>query len=194
MTLTSTCIRDNASNQSTSMEKTKVHALGMLKFDWLISIETLNFHCTGGCLMHEFELHSQTFQADPLIWVFGHFWLFAPSYRKSRGASCVKIALKNSKEKLVKCATEVARLYRVSIQSCTQNQPSPIVQSLWRDWIQLFYRLDYLHETWHTYSACSWLQNCASDFSIFARSRDLVMVFKVEKRGKIITKLWKIIT
>ena len=28
---------------------------------------------------------------------------------------------KNSKEKLVKCATEVARLHRVSIQSCTQN-------------------------------------------------------------------------
>ena len=27
---------------------------------------------------------------------------------------------KNSKEKLVKCATEVARLHRVSKQSCTQ--------------------------------------------------------------------------
>ena len=29
--------------------------------------------------------------------------------------------MKNSKEKLVKCATEVARLHKVSIQSCTQN-------------------------------------------------------------------------
>ena len=28
----------------------------------------------------------------PLIWFFGHIWLFAPWYRKSRGASCVKIA------------------------------------------------------------------------------------------------------
>ena len=30
---------------------------------------------------------------------------------------------------LVKCTTEVARLYRFSIQSCTQNRPSPKVQS-----------------------------------------------------------------
>ena len=29
-------------------------------------------------------------------------------------------------------------------------------------------RLDYLHEIWHTCSACSWLQNVASDFLIFA--------------------------
>ena len=43
--------------------------------------------------------------------------------------------LKYSKEKLVKCATEVARLHRVSIQSCTQNRPSPKVQSLSRDLI-----------------------------------------------------------
>ena len=41
----------------------------------------------------------------------------------------MKISLKNSKEKLVKCATEVARLHKVSIQSCTQNWPSPKVQS-----------------------------------------------------------------
>ena len=43
----------------------------------------------------------------------------------------MKIALKNSKAKkakLVKCATEVARLHKVSIQSCTQNRPSPKVQ------------------------------------------------------------------
>ena len=46
-----------------------------------------------------------------------------------------KFHKKNSKEKLVKCATEVARLHKVSIQSCTQNRPSPKVQSLSRDWI-----------------------------------------------------------
>ena len=42
----------------------------------------------------------------------------------------MKISLKNSKDKLVKCATEVARLHRVSsgIHSCTQNRPSPKVQ------------------------------------------------------------------
>ena len=60
---------------------------------------------------------------------------FAPWYRRGREASSVKILLKNSKEKLVKCATEVARSHRVSIQSCTQNRPSPKVQSLSRDWI-----------------------------------------------------------
>ena len=42
---------------------------------------------------------------------------------------------KNSKEKLVKCATEVAPLHKVSIQSRTQNRPSPKVQSLSQDWI-----------------------------------------------------------
>ena len=31
-----------------------------------------------------------------------------------------------------------------------------------------FYRLDYLHEIWHTCSACPWLQNVASDFLSFA--------------------------
>ena len=36
----------------------------------------------------------------------------------------MKILQKNSKEKLVQCATEVARLHRVSIQSCTQSAVS----------------------------------------------------------------------
>ena len=40
---------------------------------------------------------------------------------------------KKSKERLVKVATEVARLCRVSIQSCTQNRPSPKVQLCSRD-------------------------------------------------------------
>ena len=44
-----------------------------------------------------------------------------------------KFYKKNSKGKLVKCATEVARFHRVSIQSCTQNRPSPKVQSLSRN-------------------------------------------------------------
>ena len=47
----------------------------------------------------------------------------------------VEISLKNSKEKLVKWATEVARLHRVSIQSCTQNRPSLKIQSRSGDWI-----------------------------------------------------------
>ena len=63
------------------------------------------------------------------------FDFFAPWYRRHREASSVKISLKNSKEKLVKCATEVARLHRVSIQSCTQKRPSPKVQSLSRNLI-----------------------------------------------------------
>ena len=75
-----------------------------------------------------------------------------------------KFYQKNSKEKLVKRATEVARLHKVSIQSCTQKRPSPKVQSRSGDWIWLFYRIDYLYETWHTCSSCSWLQKVASDF------------------------------
>ena len=54
--------------------------------------------------------------------------------QKKRGIFCENF-IKISKEKLVKCATEFARLQRVSIQSCTQNQPSPKVQSRSGDWI-----------------------------------------------------------
>ena len=46
-----------------------------------------------------------------------------------------KFYKKNSNEKLVKCATEVARLHKVSTQIGTQNRPSPKVQSLPRNWI-----------------------------------------------------------
>ena len=83
---------------------------------------------------------------------------------------------------------------RVSIQSCTQNRPSPKVQSLSRDWIWLFNnRLDYLHEIWHTYSACSWLQKFASHFLIFAWGFSYGLS-NSKKGGKIVTKLWKVIT
>ena len=39
-----------------------------------------------------------------------------------------------------------------------------------------FYRLDYLYETWTTYSSCLWLQNLASDFLFLPG--DLLMVFQ----------------
>ena len=44
-----------------------------------------------------------------------------------------KFHKKNSKTKVVKCATELARLHKASIQSCTQNRPSPKVQSRARE-------------------------------------------------------------
>ena len=46
-----------------------------------------------------------------------------------RGIFCENFIKKNSKEKLVKFATEVARFHMVSVQSCTQNRLSPKVQS-----------------------------------------------------------------
>ena len=78
---------------------------------------------------------------------------------------------------LVKCATEVARLFGVSIQSCTQNQLCPKSQSLLQD----FNRLNDLRGIWHTCSAWSWLQNCASDILIFPT--DFVVVFQGQKEG-----------
>ena len=50
-------------------------------------------------------------------------------YRNTGEAFSVKTALKKFKGKVVKFANEVARLYKVSIQGCTQNRPSPKVQS-----------------------------------------------------------------
>ena len=46
---------------------------------------------------------------------------------------------------------------------------------------------------WHTCSTCSWLQNVASDFLIFAQGLSYSLS-KSKIRGKIITELWKIIT
>ena len=58
---------------------------------------------------------------------------------------------------------EVAHLYWGSMQSYTQNLPSP-------SWILLLYRLEYLHKTWHICSSCSWLQkDCLTFFKIFAQ-------------------------
>ena len=70
---------------------------------------------------NRFLFFFQEVRQDPLIWVLVIFAFFAPWYRNSREPSSVKIAETKSKEKLVKCATKVARFYRVSIQSCTKK-------------------------------------------------------------------------
>ena len=56
------------------------------------------------------------------------FDFFAPLYRRGRDIFCENF-MENSKLKLVKCTIEVARLHKVSIQSCTQKRPSPKVHS-----------------------------------------------------------------
>ena len=72
---------------------------------------------------------------DPLDLSFWSFLTFLHHGIEEEERHLLWKCYENSKEKLVKCATEVARLRRVSIQSCTQNRPSPKVQSLSRDWI-----------------------------------------------------------
>ena len=56
-----------------------------------------------------------------------------------------------------------------------------------------FDRLDYLYETWHTWSSWLQLSDVVLDFLIFAK-RLCYGLSKSKKRGKIIKKLWKIIT
>ena len=53
--------------------------------------------------------------------------------------------------------------YMISTQSCTQNWSSSKVQSRSAE----CNRLKYHHETWRTYSSCSWLQNIALGFFNF---------------------------
>ena len=68
------------------------------------------------CLENPLIVHGHLKAGPPLdlsFWSFLTF--FAPWYRRGREASSVKLFLKNSKETLVKCATEVARLHRVSM-------------------------------------------------------------------------------
>ena len=110
-----------------------------------------HFDMTVRCAAHYARA---TLRHDPSLNL--GFWSFLTSVhhgkygRKSREASSVKTALKDSKEKLVKCTTKVVRLCCVSIQSCTQYWPSPKVQSRLPDWIETFYCFGYVHEVWHS--------------------------------------------
>ena len=93
---------------------------------------------------------------------------------------------------MVKCATEVARLHKVSIQSCTQNRPSGSSIALAR-----------LNLTFLPLGLSLW--NLAHLFIMFMATKhaSIFLIFawglsygfsKSKKRGKIITKFWKIIT
>ena len=88
---------------------------------------------------------------------------------------------------------QVARLHKVFMQVVHKSALSESSIALGR--LNLtFYRLDYLYESWHTCSSCSWLQNLPQIFKILPR--DLVMVFQSRNNGvksslnfeKIITK------
>ena len=72
---------------------------------------------------HKFKAGPPWFQ----VLVIFDFFALSSGIEKLEGHLVWKLHRKNSKEKLVKCATEVARLHKVSIQSCTQNRPSPKV-------------------------------------------------------------------
>ena len=75
-------------------------------------------------------IEQKRLRQDPLDWSFWSFLNFLHhSIEEEERHLLLKFHKKTSKEKLVKCATEVARLHKVSIQSCTQNRPSPKVQS-----------------------------------------------------------------
>ena len=88
--------------------------------------------------------------------------------------------------------TKVARLHKVSIQSCTQKRLSPKVQSLSRGWITFLPLGLSLWNLAHLFIMFM-APKLASDFLIFVQGLSYGLS-KLKKRGKIITKLWKIIT
>ena len=99
----------------------------------------------------------------------------------------MKISQRNSKEKLVKCATEVARLHKVSIQSCTQNSR-----------LRKFNRAREIEFNFLSFGLS--LRNLAHLFIMFMATKRCLrlLIFaegrsyglsKSRKRGKIITKL-----
>ena len=80
---------------------------------------------------NKMELTPTSFEGRTLlIWGLVIFDFLHHDREKVEGHLVWKLHKKNSKEKLVNCDAEVARLYRVSLQSCTQNRPSSKVQSL----------------------------------------------------------------
>ena len=128
-------VRSASSSVLCGKEKVETHRMiANRQSSRLCQLQCQPFKLTQAYI-NDFPLFSRLRQ-DPLdlsFWSFLTF--FAKWYRRRWEASSVKISQKTSKEKLVKCATEVARLHKVSIQSCTQNQPSPKVQSRSGDWI-----------------------------------------------------------
>ena len=122
------------------------------------------------------------------------FDFFAPWYRRRREVSSVKISYKkiqrkrwsNAPPKLLPC---IRFLYKVVHKNGRLRKFNRSRENEFN----FFYRLDYLYEIWHTCSSCSWLQKIASDFLIFVSGLSYGLS-KSKKRGKIITKLWKIIT
>ena len=107
-----------------------LHALkvGTFRGKWALEwvFKTSNF----------FRLAVYFFKAGPLDLSFWSFLTFLHhGIEKIQRHLLWRFRKKKSKEKLVKCATEVARLHKVSIQSCTHNRPSPKVQSRSGDWI-----------------------------------------------------------
>ena len=65
----------------------------------------------------------------------------------------------NAPPKLLACLRFLRRpiLCTTFMEGCTQNWPSPKVQTRSGYWSSLINSLDYVHETWHTCSLCSWL-------------------------------------
>ena len=132
---------------------------------------------------------------SPLVWVFFFFFFFffftfctmvVERHRRWK-------PYENSKEKLVNCATEVPRLYRVSIQSCRQNWRSPKVQSRSWEWIEVCNHLEYLYGTWLAHLFI-FLMATKNSLKLFAQGFSYGLSESKKKTGKIITKLFKVIT
>ena len=98
------------------------------------------------------------FRQDPLDLSFGHFYFLHHGIEEVERHLLWKFHKKIRRKSWSNVPLKLLTYIRFLMQSCTQNRPSPKVQALSRDWIWLFNRLDYLHEIWHTCSACSWLE------------------------------------
>ena len=135
--------------------------------------------------LYDKYLSQEESRQDSLVWVFGLFFFDFLHHGRGdieRHRLC-KPYKKSRKEKLVEWATEVARLYGVSIQNCTWNQPSPNVHLRSRDKILLCNhgnRLEYLHETWQTCSSWFWLQKLPQILKLLPR--ELGIVFQIRKK------------
>ena len=113
------------------------------------------------------SIEAQRNPPPPLIWVFGNFRLFLHHGIEKVERHLLwkfhkKIQRKNWSNVPPKFLACLRFLHKVVHKTfVSENSIAPRRLNL------IFYRLDYLYETWHTCSSCSWLQNNASNYFNF---------------------------
>ena len=148
-------------NSSYLIERGILRSNSFLSTSWFSALSSFSGQ---GSTLHDWNFIKPFLylRQDPLTWVFGHFWLFCTMIQKKwRGIFCENF-IKKFKGKVCQiCHRSCSLALCFFTKLHTKSAVSESSIALGR--LNLtFLSLDYLYETWHTCSSCSFLQNVAS--------------------------------